>query len=81
MDEYVVQHESRTALHCFGIARTSVALAKKAKTADDITHHCVTGITFAAFSIEAMINHYGRIYFSDWNLLKLPRKTTAPKTV
>jgi hypothetical protein len=74
MNKIKVQMESRSAKDCFRIATTSLALAKRADEEWEIEHHVITGITFSAFSIEAMINHYAIIYNKDWNNLKRSRK-------
>lgn len=42
-------------------------------------HHCMTGIVFCALAIEAMINHYGKIYFRNWNEEKGVRKELHKK--
>ncbi|GLR77172.1 hypothetical protein [Aliivibrio sifiae] len=79
MNKIKVQMESRSAKDCFRIATTSLALAKRADEEWEIEHHVITGITFSAFSIEAMINHYARIYNKDWNNLKGSRKEAHKK--
>lgn len=66
--------ESRSARDCFRITTTSLELAKRSEEQWEKEHHSITGITFAAFSIEAMFNHYGRIFFKDWDELKESRK-------
>ena len=79
MNKIKVQMESRSAKDCFRIATTSLALAKRADEEWEIEHHVITGITFSAFSIEAMINHYAIIYNKDWNNLKGSRKEVHKK--
>lgn len=74
-----VKLESRSALYCFRVATNSLELAKRAEEKWEIKHHSITGITFVAFSIEAMFNHYGRIFFKDWNELKESRKQSHKK--
>jgi len=74
--------ESRSAHDCFRVATTSLELARRAKEQKEqweIEHHSITGITFVAFSIEAMINHFGKIYFPDWDNLKECRKSSHKK--
>ncbi|EMI4304124.1 hypothetical protein V6457_004377 [Vibrio vulnificus] len=74
-----VKTQYRAAHDNFGIATTCLELAHRAKEEWEISHHCVAGITFTAFAIEAMLNHFGQIYFKDWNNLKLPRKDLHKK--
>ncbi len=65
-----IQLETRPAYECFKIAEKAYFNAmqiEKDGSLDDRFYHCLTGITFAAFAFEAMINHYGRIYYADWN--------------
>lgn len=71
--------ESRSARDCFRVATTSLELARRAEEQWEIEHHSITGITFVAFSIEAMFNHFGRIFFKDWNELKESRKQSHKK--
>lgn len=66
--------EARSACDCFKVATTSLELAKRSREEWEIEHHCITGITFTAFSLEAMFNHYGIIFFKDWNEQKACRK-------
>jgi hypothetical protein len=65
--EVKVHIESRSSVDAFLTAKRSLDLARKAKDQLEQEHHCVTGIVFCAFAIEAMINHFGQIYFDDWN--------------
>lgn len=65
--EVQVHIESRSSVDSFLTAKRSLDLARKAKDHLEQEHHCVTGIVFCAFAIEAMINHFGQIYFDDWN--------------
>tara|TARA_R110001632_G_scaffold60284_2_gene146242 strand:+ start:9170 stop:9769 length:600 start_codon:yes stop_codon:yes gene_type:complete len=74
-----VTAQCRAAHDNFGVATTCLELAYRAKEKWEIDHHCITGITFTAFAIEAMLNHFGQIYFKDWNKLKLPRKDLHKK--
>jgi len=67
MKNISVKYENRQANECFKIATTSLGLAISEKDNYIINHHCVTGIIFTAFAIEAMINHYGNIYDDKWN--------------
>ena len=60
--------QSRSAYDCFSIATTSLELARRVNEQWEKEHHSVIGIVFVAFAIEAMLNHYGRIYDKDWNL-------------
>jgi hypothetical protein len=69
-----VQCESRTARDCFRTANNCLGLAERSDEQWEIDHHCVTGVVFAAFAVEAMINHFGQIYFADWNDQKGQRK-------
>ena len=69
-----VKLESRSARDCFRVATTSLELARRAEEQWEVEHHSITGITFSAFSIEAMFNHFGRIFFNDWDKLKESRK-------
>ena len=74
-----VTAQCRTAHDNFGVAITCLELAYRAKEEWEISHHCITGITFTAFAIEAMLNHFGQIYFKNWNELKLSRKELHKK--
>lgn len=67
MNSYTVKGESRSAKDCFRVTTTCLELALRADESWEVDHHVTTGIVFAAFSIEAMLNHYGKIFFSDWN--------------
>ena len=67
MNSYTVKTESRSAKDCFRVTTICLNLALRADEAWEVNHHVTTGIVFAAFSIEAMLNHYGKIFFSDWN--------------
>ena len=69
-----IKLESRSARDCFRIATTSLELARCAKEQWEIEHHSITGIAFSAFSLESMFNHFGVIFFKDWNELKENRK-------
>lgn len=69
-----VELEARSARDCFRVATTSLELAKRSEEEWEIEHHSITGITFTAFSLEAMFNHYGVIFFQDWNEQKECRK-------
>ncbi len=69
-----VCYESRTSHDCFQIANTCFELALRSEEEWEVQHHCVTGITFSAFSIEAMINHFGNIMFPNWDKQRLKRK-------
>lgn len=62
-----VELDARSACDCFRVATTSLELAKRSEEHWEVEHHSVTGITFTAFSLEAMFNHYGQIFFKDWN--------------
>ncbi|MCG9788501.1 hypothetical protein L1D61_15120 [Vibrio mediterranei] len=79
MKKLTVKIEARSAYDCFRVATTSLELARRAEEDWEIDHHCITGITFTAFSIEAMLNHFGKIYDQNWNKLKLDRKTLHRK--
>ena len=75
MEEITVNSESRAAYTCFSIATTCQDLADTASEEWEIRHHCTTGIIFVAFSIEAMINHFGKVIFKDeWEREKRCRK-------
>jgi len=74
MKNISVKYENRQANECFKIATTSLGLAISEKDNYIINHHCVTGIIFTAFAIEAMINHYGNIFDDNWNKKKGKRK-------
>ena len=65
MVEITVDSESRAAHTCFSIATNCQGLAHLAPEKWEIKHHCTTGIIFVAFSIEAMINHFGKVMFKD----------------
>lgn len=68
MSQSQVQFEARPANKCFSIANRSLFEASAAdQDPDKLFYHCITGITFVAFAFEAMMNHYGKIYFTDWN--------------
>jgi hypothetical protein len=74
-----VKAQYRAAHDNFGIATTCLELAYRAEEEWERNHHCVTGIAFTAFAIEAMLNHFGQIYFKDWNDDKLKRKESHKK--
>lgn len=74
MKKVSIEMQARSACDCFQVANTSLELARRAKEDWERDHHCITGITFTAFSIEAMINHFGCIYEENWNELKMGRK-------
>ncbi|MDJ0568064.1 MAG: hypothetical protein QNJ53_03360 [Pleurocapsa sp. MO_192.B19] len=70
-----VNSESRAAHTCFSIATKCQVLAHQASEEWQIRHHSITGIIFVAFSIEAMINHYGKVMFGDkWESERKCRK-------
>jgi hypothetical protein len=69
-----VHFESRSARDCFRVATTSLELARRANEDWEKLHHSITGITFVAFAIEAMLNHFSIIYFPDWNSTVKRRK-------
>ena len=79
MSKHIIQLESRTAHDCFKIATRSLELANRSSEEWEKDHHAVTGITFSAFAIEAMLNHYGKIYYPDWNNMKDARKEIHKK--
>jgi len=79
MKSYNVKMESRAVFDCFKIAVAAQGLARRAEESWEINYHCVTGITFTAFAIEAMLNHFGKILFIDWNNLKTDRKESHKK--
>jgi hypothetical protein len=79
LNSITVKFESRSAKDNFRVATTSLELARRAIEDWEIDHHCVTGITFTAFSIEAMLNHFGQIFFNDWNTEKTHRKDSHSK--
>lgn len=75
MVEITVDSESRAACTCFEIATNCQGLAHQASEESEIRHHCITGIIFVAFSIEAMINHFGKVMFKDeWEKERKCRK-------
>jgi len=80
-----VNLESRTVRDLFSIATASFELARRAKEKAEkaekweIQHHSITGIVFAAFAIEAMINHFGSIYFPNWSESRERRKESHKK--
>ena len=74
-----VKLESRPAQDCFKIALNCLELARRAEEDWEIEHHSITGITFVAFSIEAMLNHFGLIYYKDWNEQKGRREVLYKK--
>lgn len=74
LNSVTVDVNSRAAYDCFKIATASLELSRRASEEWEISHHHVTGITFSAFAIEAMINHYAIIYFPDWNDKRGSRK-------
>ncbi|MFL1916939.1 hypothetical protein ACJW8B_16310 [Plesiomonas shigelloides] len=55
------------------MANASYELALRAKEGWEATHHCVCGTLFIAFSVEAMINHFGKEKIPQWNSQKGPR--------
>lgn len=75
MVDIMVDSESRAAFTCFSIATNCQGLAHRASEEWEINHHCTTGIIFVAFSIEAMINHFGKVMFNDeWESERKCRK-------
>ena len=74
-----INSETRSAKDCFRITTTCLGLARRAEESWEVEHHATTGVVFAAFSIEAMINHYGKLYFVDWNTEKGNRKDLHKK--
>ena len=75
MSKVIVDSESRAASTCFEIAQNCQGLAHMASEDWEVKHHCTTGIIFAAFSIEAMINHFGKVMFQDeWEKERKCRK-------
>lgn len=76
MKNLIVDCESRAAYICFSIAQNCQGLAHMELKEDwEIKHHCTTGIIFTAFSIEAMINHFGKVMFQDeWESKRQCRK-------
>lgn len=62
-----VKMESRPAYDNFRIATNCLELARRSSEDWEVEHHSITGITFVAFSIEAMLNHYGRILCESWD--------------
>lgn len=81
MTQIEVKFESRTAHGCFRIATNCFELAQRATERWEIEHHCTTGIIFTAFSIEALINHFARIYFPNWNIQKGGERTDLHRKV
>jgi len=69
-----VKTESRPAFDNFRIATNCLELAGRSSEDWEVEHHSITGITFIAFSIEAMLNHYGRILIENWGEIKKCRK-------
>lgn len=69
-----VKTESRPAYDNFLIATNCLELARRSSEDWEVEHHSITGITFVAFSIEAMLNHYGRILIENWDEIKECRK-------
>ena len=61
-----VNTEARTATVCFSVATASCTMARRSYDDAERRHHCLVGLVFVAFAFEAMLNHYGRILFSDW---------------
>ncbi len=45
----------------------------------ELEHHIVTGAIFTAFSIEAMLNHFGKLFFNDWDNQRIVRKELHKK--
>ena len=75
MEEITVYSQSRAAHTCFRTAITCQSLAFQASKEFEVKHHCKTGIIFVAFSIEAMINHFGQVMFKDeWERERKCRK-------
>jgi hypothetical protein len=80
MVEISVDLESRAAYTCFVIATNCQGLAHKASEEWEFKHHCTTGIIFVAFSIEAMINHFGKVMFKNqWESERQSRKQQHKK--
>ena len=79
MNNIKVQKEARSSRDCFRIATTSLELAKRSNEDWEIEHHSVTGTIFTAFSIEAMLNHFGKIFFNDWDNQRIRRKELHKK--
>ncbi|QPK04261.1 hypothetical protein [Vibrio kanaloae] len=69
-----VKTESRLAYDNFRIATNCLEFARRSSEDWEVEHHSITGIAFVAFSIEAMLNHYGRILLKDWDEKRESRK-------
>ena len=74
-----VRKESRSSHDCFRVATTCLELAKRSNESWEVEHHSVTGTIFVAFAIESMLNHFGQIYFDDWDEQKIRRKELHKK--
>lgn len=69
-----VKHQSNPAYDCFRIATASLELSLRSQQDWLTEHNCVTGITFCAFAIEAMLNYFGGKLILDWQNEEQQRK-------
>lgn len=67
MSKLAVHVDGRTSHLCFNVAQYSHMMAKTCSEDTVQARHCIVGIVFCAFSVEAMLNHYGAILIDDWH--------------
>lgn len=65
-----INAEIRPANLMYSMALNSLGLASSANEAWEKNHHLVAGVVFAAFSFEAMINHFARITMPEWSKIE-----------
>lgn len=63
------------ATYLFSMANVSKGLALSATEEWEVTHHCVSGMLFVTFAVEAMINHFGAEKIEGWNSHQDDRKS------
>lgn len=67
MSQLAVHVDGRTSHLCFKVAQYSHEMARTCPEETVQAHHCIVGIVFCAFAVEAMLNHYGAILVEDWD--------------
>lgn len=69
-----IEAEIRPAKLMYSMALNSLGFASCATEEWEKKHHLVAGVVFAAFTFEAMINHYARVVLSDWKEIEERKK-------
>lgn len=73
MHHIQIQSQSRPANDFIRIVDTSLEFVRRSSEDWEKRHHCSVGVVFAAFTAEAMINHYGKVLFgSRWAEVSAP---------